>query len=193
MIAHATTRSGWLTIKEVSEQLGLSPSLMRLWESRYGWPSPRRTPSGQRRFSPADIEEIRQVQVLLQAGRSIGSLIVDGRPELPTVVAKPREPLAERLLARLPQPERPLARALRDDLVAALRARDSHRALGDLQRAVRDCAPGDRAAAAWYPTLALIEAWAEAGQPLADAQRLRETIRSMGGPERWAGPVTQAA
>ena len=33
---------GMLTIHQVAEATGLTPSLLRIWESRYGWPTPRR-------------------------------------------------------------------------------------------------------------------------------------------------------
>jgi DNA-binding transcriptional MerR regulator len=187
---HALSASaGWISIKEVSDRLGLSPALMRLWESRYGWPCPRRTITGQRRFSAADVEEIRQVLALVRAGRPIGTLIRDGRADLPTVETTPRPPLAESLLAELPLPQRPLARTLRGELVKALRQRDGHSALRMLHQALRDCAPMDRDRAAWLPALALMTAWEESGHPLSGAERLRAQIRAHGGPERCSLPA----
>jgi DNA-binding transcriptional MerR regulator len=183
MIAHATACStGWFSIKEVSSRLGISPALMRLWESRYGWPCPRRTPSGQRRFSAGDLEEVRQVLAQIQAGRPIGSLIVAGRPDLPVAAPRAPAPLGETVLAQLPLPQRPLARALRDELVAALRRRDDCASRRIIHQALRDCAPADRAAAVWLPALAMLAAWEDAGCALAETAALRALIREQGGP-----------
>ena len=41
-----------LSIREVAEQTGLAPGTIRMWEQRYGFPSPRRTASGYRRYEP---------------------------------------------------------------------------------------------------------------------------------------------
>jgi DNA-binding transcriptional MerR regulator len=187
MIAHATTRTpGWFSIKEVSDRLAISPALMRLWESRYGWPSPRRNASGQRRFSLTDLDEIKSVMALIKTGRAIGSLIINGRPELPPTRVVARAPLAQDVLDALPMPQRPLARALRDELVGALRRRESHIAERILHQALRDCVPNDRARAVWLPTLALLSAWDQTGEPLPDAANLRALITAHGGPSRCA-------
>lgn len=191
MIAHATTRTpGWYSIKEVSDRLAISPALMRLWESRYGWPSPRRNASGQRRFNLTDLDEIKTVMALLKAGRAIGSLIINGRPELPQTRAVVRAPLAHDVLDALSMPQRPLARALRDELVEALRRRESHVAERILHQALRDCAPNDRARAVWLPTLALLSAWDQAGEPLHETANLRALITAHGGPEHCAVTAT---
>lgn len=42
-----------------AERLGVSPSTLRAWERRYGFPSPRRTEGGHRMFELADIEALR--------------------------------------------------------------------------------------------------------------------------------------
>ncbi len=39
--------------------LGVSPSTLRSWERRYGWPSPRRSPGGHRQYSLAEIKALR--------------------------------------------------------------------------------------------------------------------------------------
>jgi len=53
--------AGGLTIGEVSEQTGVGPGTLRVWEQRYGFPEPERTPTGARRYSVADVERIRRV------------------------------------------------------------------------------------------------------------------------------------
>jgi len=193
MSAHAATRTpGWFSIKEVSDRLAISPALMRLWESRYGWPSPRRDASGQRRFSLTDLDEIKTVMALLKAGRAIGSLIVKGRPELPQTPVLVHAPLAHDALDAIPKPQRPLAHALRDELIAALRRRESHVAERILHQALRDCAPGDRAHAVWLPTLTILNAWDKAGEPLPETAKLRSLITAHGGPDHCSVTVPTA-
>ena len=46
-----------LSIREVAEQTGLAPGTIRMWEQRYGFPSPRRTASGYRRYEPEDVDD----------------------------------------------------------------------------------------------------------------------------------------
>jgi DNA-binding transcriptional MerR regulator len=40
--------------------LGISPSTLRSWERRYGFPRPQRSPGGHRQYSLAEIEALRQ-------------------------------------------------------------------------------------------------------------------------------------
>ena len=173
MIATAAAPA-WFTAKQACVTLGISPALIRLWESRYGWPCPRRTANGQRRFSAADLIEIRRVLALVRAGRPIGSLIVDGRPQLPEAAPRPR--LDASVVESLPLPGRPSARALRGQLVGALLRRDEGAALACLALTPRECPPEDRPWAAWLPALVLMSAWEAQGQPIAGAARLRAQI-----------------
>ena len=50
-----------LTMREVSAQTGVEAPTLRVWEQRHGFPSPRRLPSGHRRYSARDVDLIRQV------------------------------------------------------------------------------------------------------------------------------------
>ena len=171
MIAISPRSPAWFTVKQACVILGFSPSLIRLWESRYGWPCPRRTASGQRRFSTSDLDEIRRVLALVRAGRAIGSLLVDGQPRLPD--AAPRQRLDADIVSGIPLPARALARALRGELVAALARRDQGAAEACLASAQRDCTPDDRAWAVWMPCLTMLAAWDARGQGLPGAPRLR--------------------
>jgi DNA-binding transcriptional MerR regulator len=46
--------------------LGVSPNTLRSWESRFGYPTPRRTEGGHRQFDLAEIEALRQAYVETQ-------------------------------------------------------------------------------------------------------------------------------
>lgn len=60
-------------IRVVSERTGLSPDVLRAWEKRYTAVSPpRRDGAGQRLYSDADVERLRLLRRVTQAGRAIG-------------------------------------------------------------------------------------------------------------------------
>jgi DNA-binding transcriptional MerR regulator len=59
---------GWLRIGEFSRQVGVSADLLRVWERRYGVPSPRRTRNGVRLYSRADEAAIRAMRQALAGG-----------------------------------------------------------------------------------------------------------------------------
>jgi DNA-binding transcriptional MerR regulator len=61
---------------------GLSPAVLRAWESRYGIVVPRRAPKGHRVYSEEDLAVLRGIQRLLAEGRSIGELALLGRQAL---------------------------------------------------------------------------------------------------------------
>ncbi len=52
---------GFKTIAETSAATGFTPSCLRIWETRYGWPDSIRNPHNNFRFfSPATIEELKR-------------------------------------------------------------------------------------------------------------------------------------
>lgn len=52
-------------IREVAALLDLPESTLRFWESRFTLVKPRRTSSGHRLYSPADIEKIEMIKFLV--------------------------------------------------------------------------------------------------------------------------------
>lgn len=50
-----------LTIRDVTARTGVEAATLRMWEQRYSFPTPKRLPSGHRRYSHLDVELIRQV------------------------------------------------------------------------------------------------------------------------------------
>jgi DNA-binding transcriptional MerR regulator len=83
-----------ITIGDLAEQTGLTVATLRAWESRYGLPTPRRSPSGHRRYSPADAEQVRQVLRLRAGGLSLEAAIARAR-DLSSAPATPRSVFAE--------------------------------------------------------------------------------------------------
>jgi len=64
-----------MTIKDVAEKTGLSPSTVRMWEHRYSFPDPERSPSGYRHYSQADVDRITSVIAYRDRGLSIPAAI----------------------------------------------------------------------------------------------------------------------
>ena len=57
----ADTKDAGLPIGDLAQRTGLSPAVLRMWESRYGFPEPRRLASGHRRYTDAEVDLVRQV------------------------------------------------------------------------------------------------------------------------------------
>lgn len=64
-----------LAIKDVAERTGIAAGTIRMWEQRYGFPEPERTPSGYRRYSDSDVEALRRVASYRRLGLSIPAAI----------------------------------------------------------------------------------------------------------------------
>jgi DICT domain-containing protein len=60
-----------LPIKDVAEQTGLAAGTIRMWEQRYGFPEPERTPSGYRVYTPGDVATLRRVVAYREGGLSV--------------------------------------------------------------------------------------------------------------------------
>ena len=62
-------------IRILSEQTGVPATTLRAWERRYGLLKPARTPKGHRLYKQADLETVRQVVQLLEAGSTISKAV----------------------------------------------------------------------------------------------------------------------
>ena len=74
-----------LAIKDVAERTGIAAGTIRMWEQRYGFPAPDRTPAGYRRYTEDDVEALRKVLALRHRGLSVPAAIqraqdAGGRP-----------------------------------------------------------------------------------------------------------------
>ena len=67
--------SSQMTIKQVADRIGIAPGTIRMWEHRYGFPDPARSPSGYRHYSEADVDRIRSVIAYRDRGLSIPAAI----------------------------------------------------------------------------------------------------------------------
>jgi DICT domain-containing protein len=64
-----------LAIKDVAERTGIAAGTIRMWEQRYGFPAPDRTPAGYRRYTEHDVEALRKVVALRHRGLSVPAAI----------------------------------------------------------------------------------------------------------------------
>lgn len=61
-------------IRVVANKTGLSPHVIRVWERRYEAVTPERLPNGYRQYSEADIDRLRGLRELTEAGHGIGDI-----------------------------------------------------------------------------------------------------------------------
>jgi MerR family transcriptional regulator, light-induced transcriptional regulator len=59
-----------LSATEVANLVGVPAATIRSWERRYGWPRPARTTGGHRRYSSAEIANVRALRDEIAKGRS---------------------------------------------------------------------------------------------------------------------------
>lgn len=116
-----------LSIAAVERDTGLSKDTLRVWERRYGFPTPTRDAIGERAYSLPQVEKLRLIKRLLDAGHRPGR-----------VVPLPLEQLQDITEQTVDQPVRQTDVALgSDDLRAQLdlvRGHDSARLRGELVR-----------------------------------------------------------
>ena len=68
-----------LAIKEVAERTGIAAGTIRMWEQRYGFPEPARTPSGYRMYTDEDVEALRRVSTFRENGLSVPAALERAR------------------------------------------------------------------------------------------------------------------
>lgn len=116
-----------LSIAAVERDTGLSKDTLRVWERRYGFPAPGRDGIGERAYTLAEVEKLRVVKRLLDAGHRPGRIVPLSMEQL--------QELADQTVDQpLRQPEALLAA---DDLRAhidLIRGHDARRLRNELMR-----------------------------------------------------------
>ena len=64
-----------LSIAAVERDTGLSKDTLRVWERRYGFPAPRRDAIGERAYTLEQVDKLRIVKRLLDAGHRPGRIV----------------------------------------------------------------------------------------------------------------------
>jgi DNA-binding transcriptional MerR regulator len=90
------------SIGEAASLIGVSAHMLRAWERRYDLPLPARTESGQRRYSPAQIEHLRQVRQLVVTHGLAVPAAVDLAGERAAAPAPARGEVAREALPSVP-------------------------------------------------------------------------------------------
>lgn len=113
-----------LTIGELGERTGLSPAVLRMWETRHGLPKPHRLASGHRRYTEADVALVAQVLQRKEAGlhleAAIAAVIAASAPAPASIFAELRRRHPGLAVQRLRKPTLvALSRAVEDECCAA--------------------------------------------------------------------------
>ena len=74
-----------LSIAAVERDTGLSKDTLRVWERRYGFPSPRRDLIGERAYTLEHVEKLRVIKRLMDAGHRPGRIVPLSFEELQTL------------------------------------------------------------------------------------------------------------
>lgn len=108
------TPAAWLSIAAIERDTGLSKDLLRVWERRYGFPQPQRDAQGVRLYPAEQMQRLRDIKRLLDAGQ---------RPH--QVVGLPPAELQQRL-AQLQASSAPRGAMAGEDFEALLRPLFAH-------------------------------------------------------------------
>lgn len=73
-MSDATADPKGFRIGAVARLTGISPDALRVWERRYRVITPQRSPSGTRLYSEQDVERLRLIKRLVDAGQAIGTV-----------------------------------------------------------------------------------------------------------------------
>jgi MerR family transcriptional regulator, light-induced transcriptional regulator len=113
-----------LAIKEVAERTGIAAGTIRMWEQRYGFPEPARTPSGYRMYTEQDVDALRRASTLRDAGLSVPAALERARaasgstdrPSIYGAIAGGDEPVPARRLRK--RTLLAISRAIEDETLA---------------------------------------------------------------------------
>jgi methylmalonyl-CoA mutase cobalamin-binding subunit/transposase-like protein len=81
--------AGGIGIAAVERDTGISKETLRVWERRYGFPSPRRDAASERLYPPEQVQRLRLVKRLLDAGHRPGRVVAASLPELSALLQPP--------------------------------------------------------------------------------------------------------
>ena len=88
--AEAAAPAG-LAIAAVEREVGLGKDVLRVWEKRYGFPRPLRDMAGDRLYPFAQVQRLKLIRRLLDAGHRPGKVVALDRLELQALLATPAE------------------------------------------------------------------------------------------------------
>jgi methanogenic corrinoid protein MtbC1 len=71
-----------LSISAVERETGLSKDVLRKWETRYGFPAPLRDSQGERAYPPEQVQRLRLIKRLMDAGMRPSRLVSESNETL---------------------------------------------------------------------------------------------------------------
>ncbi len=77
-----------LSISAVERDTGLSKDVLRVWERRYGFPQPQRDSNGERLYPLGQVERLRAIKRLMDAGHRPGKLLALDEGELDNLATR---------------------------------------------------------------------------------------------------------
>ncbi len=77
-----------LSIAALALETGIAKDTLRMWERRYGFPQPVRSPRGERRYPAQQVTRLRQVRRLLDQGMRPGQVLTLTGDELERAAAR---------------------------------------------------------------------------------------------------------
>lgn len=81
-----------LSIAAVERDTGLSKDVLRVWERRYDFPKPERDPNGERLYPLLQVERLRSIKRLMDAGNRPGKLLALSEADLDTLANRQTRP-----------------------------------------------------------------------------------------------------
>jgi MerR family transcriptional regulator, light-induced transcriptional regulator len=81
-----------LSISAVERDTGLSKDVLRVWERRYGFPMPERDDNGERLYPMSQVERLRSIKRLMDAGHRPGKLLALSEAELDALASLQNRP-----------------------------------------------------------------------------------------------------
>jgi MerR family transcriptional regulator, light-induced transcriptional regulator len=113
-----------LSIGDVAERTGIAAGTIRMWEQRYGVPTPTRTPGGYRAYTEADVELLRRAAAYRTHGLSVGAALgraqeAGGESDRPSIFAAVSAAAGSPATHVLTKPTMlALSRAIEDETIA---------------------------------------------------------------------------
>lgn len=174
MSATAAATKATMNINEASKACGLSPSVLRIWELRYGWPSPKRKSNGYRAYNQHQVGELRRIAELVKLGTSISALIIDGLPRWPADNTHKRVVTGLPKTRALKRPPGVMEAKIQEELIDSLERRHATHVLELIQRAAWSVRPDDEVVTSLVPTMMGLEEMVIAERPLAEDAQVRK-------------------
>ncbi len=100
-----TAKPVTLSIAAVERDTGLSKDTLRVWERRYGFPAPERDALGERSYPFSQVERLRTIKRLLDAGHRPGRVVPMAPDELDRLAATLGVPPPRQSVPAAPAPD----------------------------------------------------------------------------------------